>query len=345
MAPRSASAAVGEETQVSHNKKPSSKPSFAVPEPRWDANGLPIFPTEPPQFTLADIRAAIPPHCFKRSTLTSLRFILQDCAISYGLFHLACTFLNETYIPSLWVRALLWPVWWYTIGCVMTGMWVEGHEGGHSALSDYAWFNNGAGALLHSFLLVPYFSWKYSHAAHHKNTNSCEHDEVFVPRRRSELRKTMSMSLGETFSDTPIANALGVLSILVFGWPLYLTLNATGPTKYDGKAKSHFNPLSALFTDKQRLWVVLSDVGFFAMVGVLLYWLRTYGFAAVFFYYLAPLIVVNSHLVGITFLQHTDVNIPHFSEKEFTWLRGALCTVDRSWSWVLDRVFHRITGE
>ena len=78
-------------------------------------------------------------------------------------------------------------------------------------------------------------------------------------------------------------------------------------------------------------------------------------------YYLVPYMVVNYHLVLITFLQHTDVYMPHFRNKvrgclwaclmnkaltccvqEWTWLRGALCTVDRSFGPLLDRTFHHI---
>ena len=44
----------------------------------------------------------------------------------------------------------------------------------------------------------------------------------------------------------------------------------------------------------------------------------------------------------ITFLQHTDTYIPHFRESEFTWLRGALATVDRSYGWFLDDSMHHI---
>jgi omega-6 fatty acid desaturase (delta-12 desaturase) len=46
--------------------------------------------------------------------------------------------------------------------------------------------------------------------------------------------------------------------------------------------------------------------------------------------------------VLITYLQHTDTYIPHFRDSEFDWLRGAMATVDRSYGWLLDTVFHHI---
>lgn len=42
---------------------------------------------------------------------------------------------------------------------------------------------------------------------------------------------------------------------------------------------------------------------------------REWGLAAVTKYYLLPYMVVNYHLVLITYLQHTDVFIPHFRGK------------------------------
>ena len=51
---------------------------------------------------------------------------------------------------------------------------------------------------------------------------------------------------------------------------------------------------------------------------------------------------MNAHLVLITYLHHTDVYIPHFRNNEWNWLRGALCTVDRSFGSILDYTFHHI---
>ncbi|GFH20128.1 FA_desaturase domain-containing protein, partial [Haematococcus lacustris] len=48
-------------------------------------------------------------------------------------------------------------------------------------------------------------------------------------------------------------------------------------------------------------------------------------------------------LVMITFLQHTHPSLPHYDDKEWDWLRGALATVDRSYG-VLDHVFHQSYG-
>ncbi|PKI61069.1 hypothetical protein CRG98_018514 [Punica granatum] len=55
---------------------------------------------------------------------------------------------------------MAWPVYWLLEGCITTGIRVVAHDCGHQAFSDYAWVNDVVGFILHSALLVPYFSWK-----------------------------------------------------------------------------------------------------------------------------------------------------------------------------------------
>ena len=52
---------------------------------------------------------------------------------------------------------------------------------------------------------------------------------------------------------------------------------------------------------------------------------------------------VNWYLIMITYLQHTDLTIPHYRDGEHTFVRGALCTIDRSFG-ILDHFFHHISG-
>ncbi len=43
----------------------------------------------------------------------------------------------------------------------------------------------------------------------------------------------------------------------------------------------------------------------------------------------ACVVCVCHRLVMITYLQHTHPNLPHYDDKEWDWLRGAMATVDR----------------
>ena len=87
-----------------------------------------------------------------------------------------------------WAATPLWLAWGAVTGTVWTGMWVVAHECGHGAFSDNRKLQDAVGYLLHSVLLVPYFSWQRSHAVHHANTNHITKGETHVqPRVRSGL--------------------------------------------------------------------------------------------------------------------------------------------------------------
>ncbi|KAL6752853.1 hypothetical protein V8C86DRAFT_1793325 [Haematococcus lacustris] len=111
-------------------------------------------PATQPPFTLADIRRAIPAHCFQRSLLKSVSYLAVDVLLVALLFTAACYI--DHLGPAKW---LLWPAYWFLQGAVSTGIWVIAHECGHGAFSDTAWINDGVGLVFHSLLLVPYFSW------------------------------------------------------------------------------------------------------------------------------------------------------------------------------------------
>ncbi len=292
---------------------------------------------DPPPFTLKTIRDAIPEHCFQRSLLTSLSHLASDLAIIILLGYLATWFDHPLFPPA--ARYLLWPIYWYAQGSVMTGVWVLAHECGHQSFSESEFANNLIGTVLHSSLLVPFHSWRITHGKHHNHTGSCENDEVFAPSTRSDWDRS-----GEVLRESPLAHAWGIFVMLLVGWmPGYLIFNAAGPAKYRGKNANHFSPSAALFDDKDRPLVRQSVAAFFVALALLAQAIRTFGPVSVLSYYILPLIITNYHLVLITYLQHTDVFVPHFRGKEWNWLRGALCTVDRSFGPLLDHTFHHIT--
>lgn len=114
---------------------------------------------------------------------------------------------------------------------------------------------------------VPYHSWRITHAKHHAATAHLTQDQVFVPKTRSERKlpefdptqedlagssvseKVMG-ELWDALGDSPIGAVFGPASYVVgkdslparittflirlqlFGWPLYLMLNASGQKRY-----------------------------------------------------------------------------------------------------------------
>lgn len=293
------------------------------------------LPLDMPHFSIKDLRAAVPAHCFERSMARSFLHLFKNALICGALF-VAATYIDQA--PGMAPYAL-WPIYWFFQGSYLTGIWVIAHECGHQAFSASEVVNNAVGLVLHSALLVPYHSWRITHRRHHSNTGSCENDEVFVPVSRS----VYAASWVENVEDSPLYNAYKIFLMLAIGWmPGYLFFNATGPSKYAGKPKSHFNPWAVMFNDRERWMVVLSDVFFGGVLAAVVWLVYQFSFVAMFKFYFVPYFIVNGYLVLITYLQHTDTFVPHFREGEWNWLRGALCTVDRSFGSYLDGVLHHI---
>merc|ERR1711924_584317 len=76
-------------------------------------------------------------------------------------------------------------------------------------------------------------------------------------------------------------------------------------------------------------------------------WAATYkfGIVPVACFYWGPYLWVNFWLVLYTWLQHTSPEVPHFGDDEWTWVRGALCTIDRPYAELFgffDWVHHHI---
>ncbi|KAF4364512.1 hypothetical protein F8388_007089 [Cannabis sativa] len=55
------------------------------------------------------------------------------------------------------------------------------------------------------------------------------------------------------------------------------------------------------------------------------------------------LLIGNSILVVIAYLNHTHPALPHYDSSEWDWLKGALSTVDRDYGSLLNRVFLHLT--
>ena len=86
----------------------------------------------------------------------------------------------------------------------------------------------------------------------------------------------------------------------------------------------------------------LSDVGIAAFVGGLVYWGVRAGSAwPVLALYGGPYLVCNMWLVGYTWLQHTDVDVPHLDGDLWTWQKGAFMTIDRPYGFVFDFLHHK----
>ncbi|EEH42439.1 uncharacterized protein PADG_07259 [Paracoccidioides brasiliensis Pb18] len=316
-------------------------------------------PFEIPDFTIKDIRDAIPAHCFKRSGLRSLSYVLRDIGSMAGTFYFFHNYVTPEYIPSTPIRAGLWGFYTFLQGLFGTGLWVMAHECGHQAFSPSKLLNDTVGWICHSALLVPYFSWKISHSKHHKATGNMDRDMVFVPKTREVFASRfgyIAHELHELMEETPIQTATHIILQQLFGWPMYLLSNVTGHNNHErqpegrGKGKkngfftgvNHFNPSSPLYENKHVPLILLSDLGLMLTGSVLYLVGKKFGWANLAVWYFLPYLWVNHWLVAITYLQHTDPTLPHYTSQAWTFTRGAAATIDREFGFIGRTLFHGI---
>ncbi|TVY47676.1 Delta(12) fatty acid desaturase [Lachnellula occidentalis] len=183
----------------------------------------------PPTYTIKEIHDAIPAHCFRRNTLLSLSYILRDLCFVCILSGLAA---EIHLLPASSLRSLAWVLYTFAQGLVFTGLWEMAHECGHGALSPSKAFNNTAGLIIHSLLLVPFHSWRFTHSQHHKATNNIERDIAFVPdtkdvwaKAREARKPELLFSYYDLVEDMPIVNLVILVGHQLIAWPVYLMIN------------------------------------------------------------------------------------------------------------------------
>lgn len=294
------------------------------------ANTLPIND----KITKKSIREAIPPEYFVRSYTHSFAVLAWDLvmvAFALAMAHWANAALPAFCAPAVWMG-----YWWYQ-GLTFTGLWVLAHECGHGGFTDSRLVNDAVGFVLHSSLLSPYFSWAITHAKHHHYTNHMTMGETWVPATADPNKK--SVKAAKTVRGTLKRIAI----VFAFGWYAYLFNNATGAKQ--NKGQSHFSPSSkGLFKKKDANYVRASNVGLLIALAGIAYAISTLGFFEVWRSYLVPVWIANFYLAMITFMQHTHPDVPHFEDAEWTWLRGALSTIDRSMGPFADYKTHYIVS-
>lgn len=305
------------------------------------------------------IRNVIPKDCFEPETERSLGYLSVSVAgtvicTSIGVAMLG--FLNPA-------NPLTWPIWAAysaVTGTVAMGLWVLAHECGHGAFSKNKALQDAVGYTIHSLMLVPYYSWQRSHAVHHQYTNNVELGETHVPETMttkdegSFARRDAAVKLFGMDNGIKAWGALQAFLHLILGWPAYLLIGATGGTGRGMTNHYYPNPLSTpdipnkeLFPGNWKEKVYQSDIGIAVVVGSVFAWAVCNGIPEVMALYGGPLLVINCWLVLYTWLQHTDVDVPHFSNEDHTFVKGALHTIDRPYNkldpWgIIDFLHHQI---
>ncbi|GFZ15013.1 fatty acid desaturase 8 [Actinidia rufa] len=275
-------------------------------------------PGLPPPFKLADVRAAIPKHCWVKDPWRSMSYVVRDVAVVFGLAA-GAAYLNN------WV---VWPLYWAAQGTMFWALFVLGHDCGHGSFSNHHKLNSVVGHLLHSSILVPYHGWRISHRTHHQNHGHVENDESWHP-----LSEKIYKSL-----DTVTRKLRFTLPFPMLAYPIYLW------SRSPGKTGSHYNPNSDLFVPKERKDVITSTVCWSTMAALLVglaFVMGPFQFAQTLHHSLLGFLSMWLDLV--TYLHHHghEDKLPWYRGEEWSYLRGGLTTLDRDYGWI-NNIHHDI---
>ncbi|KAI1816295.1 delta-12 fatty acid desaturas-like protein [Poronia punctata] len=281
-----------------------------------------------------------------------MSYVVSDVAQYFALLA-SVIWLNQKVEgwPNFAIRYLAFP---FLASLPLTGLWVNAHECGHGAFSKNQSPNNAIGLVLHSIWLTPYFSWRSSHARHHQYANNMSNDLNYVPLTRGQYQKVGLASATATSEsdhigeDSPAFLLCRIVLQQLLGWPWYLFTHITaGPQSSPRPSRgwwdnSHFLPSSSLFRPSEAWDIVISDVGILAMSFCLYRLGNAFGSSNMVWAYVLPWLWVNHWIVMITYLHHTSPSLPKYTEKSWTYLRGALATVDRNPGVMLKYMLHHI---
>ena len=265
--------------------------------------------------------------------------------MSVGLSALA--FGTGTWIPLTPAALPLWLLYGIVTGTIAMGCWVIAHECGHHAFHPNRRIEAAIGFVLHSALLVPYYSWAHSHSVHHAHCNHLERGETHVPPRATSPQGKITEQLKEKLHPL-VFSTISLFNHLVIGWPLYLFLGVTGGEDYNSPTSHFWNKTHSakgkrnLFPGTFQKWMVRSNLGLAAMLILLVVASIQFSWLRIFCLYGLPYVVINMWLITYTWLQHTDLDIPHFSNETWSWAKGTLQTVDRPYGPILNFLHHGI---
>jgi acyl-lipid omega-3 desaturase len=258
-------------------------------------------------FTLQDLKSAIPAYCFEPSAWRSLSYLFLDLGIVAGLYAIA-------YSLNSW---FFFPIFWLMQGTMFWALFVVGHDCGHGSFSKSKWLNSLVGHLTHTPILVPYHGWRISHRTHHANTGNLDTDESWYPVSESK------------YNQMPWYEKLFRFYVPLLAYPIYLFRRSPGRP-----GGSHFLPSSPLFRPSEKADVITSTVCLLVMVGFLGVLAFQFGLVFLIQYYVAPYIVFVMWLDLVTFLHHTEEDIPWYRGEDWYFLKGALSTIDRDYGFI-----------
>lgn len=282
-------------------------------ESAWANEDLPVYENLP---TLKEIREKMPKDMFVPSTFWSLYYCFRAIGICLALG--VAEYAVMQYVSNPVLRALATLVYWFYQGVALWGFFTLQHDMGHGSFSKSSTLNYWMGNLFASPLMVPYESWRLSHRHHHKTTNDIDNDEIFMPTRF------------ESAQWFTIFNRTAVF-LHGAGYQLYLWFGFT----------CHFWPFAPMYK-RRKMAVTGSILCVFGALYLVKLAIDTWGFQTVAIFYVVPLFWQYCMLVITTFNHHADIDVPWFHADNWNFVKGNLCSIDRSYGWLVDILSHNI---
>jgi omega-3 fatty acid desaturase (delta-15 desaturase) len=232
--------------------------------------------------------------------------------------------------PFFTQHILLRIVWWNIVGFLGWCLFVVGHDCGHRTFSPSLAVNDLFGYMSHSVLLVPFHGWRISHREHHLFHNNVDKDHSWKPRGK------------DAYVDFEDAAAKGWVDwvtynmrfrLLLWLYPLYLLADSVNTSG------NHFNPWGRLFADDERVGAAISSGCIIAWLGFLFY---TFDFYLLLDAYFVPYLIFVAWLDLVTYLHHTQPEVNYYRDPEWSYLKGGMSTIDRSYGSLIDHLHHDI---
>jgi omega-3 fatty acid desaturase (delta-15 desaturase) len=282
-----------------------------------------VDPSADLPFNLSTLKAAIPAHCFVKSTWTGLYYLARDFAF-IGACYAAYPLVNK-YGDAFGLAKF---AWWNIVGFFGWCLFVVGHDCGHRTFSDNLMVNDIFGHIAHTPLLVPFHGWRVSHRKHHENHNNVEHDHSWRPTTET----TYLQYLAQT-TQARISRVVRFSHALLVLFPIYLLMDS------DFTSGNHFNPYGRLFDKEERIGAWCSTL---SIIAWLVFLVSTFPLGLLLDAYVMPYVFFIIWLDLVTYLHHTDPELTYYRGTAWSFLKGALSTMDRSYGRLIDHLHHDI---
>jgi omega-3 fatty acid desaturase (delta-15 desaturase) len=271
---------------------------------------------------IANIRRAIPAHCFTPSYTWSLFYMLRDVTLFASAVWVYPNWVHD----SSWITHLLyWNIYGFLGWCVF----VIGHDCGHNSFSKSRILNGVCGHICHAILLVPFYPWARSHHQHHSYHNHKIKDRSYPWMTKAQL---------DAYSWFVRQIITSIINPFVGFWVyLYYGIEPEG---------SHMIWFGQLYADassfeKIKAGISIVTVALWLNISLLILcqasltlWLLAYGGVVAMTYF---------WLFVVTWFQHHDEQTYVYDHDTWTFTKGALQTVDRHVGYGIDDLHHHIT--